>query len=133
MSTREAKLSAKMPRSLGACADLLHDLREERLELQRRAEAIEAQERALKEHIIRTMPKDDTGAAGKHHKVAIITKEVPTVEDWPKLHAYIKRTGAFDLLSRRLNEAAVRERWEDRKQIDGVGVYTVVTVSLTKV
>jgi hypothetical protein len=134
MSSREAKLSAmKMPRSLGACADLLADLREERLALQKRAEAIKARERAVEEHVIRTLPKDDTGAAGRHHRVRVVTKEVPTVEDWDELYAYVRRTKSFHLLARRLNEAGVRELWEDRKRVPGVGVFTAVTVSLVKV
>jgi hypothetical protein len=42
----------------------------------------------------------------------IITRRVYSIkpEDWPTLHAYIARTGEFDLLHKRLSITALRER-----------------------
>lgn len=134
-----AKLASKAPKmpawpkSMGACADKLYDLREQRLAAKRVMEALEEKEKALKEHIINNLPKSDTGAAGKHHRVQVITKEVPRVEDWEKFYGYVKRFGAFDLLQRRLNETAYADRVADKKKVPGIGAFKAVSVSLTKV
>lgn len=122
----------KIPKSMGACADLLYELRTKRLAAQKVADEIKADEDALKEHIINNVPKGDTGASGKHHHVSVYTDVIPRAADWDKVWAYIKKTGSFDLLQRRLNDAAVKERWEDKKQIPGVESFNVVKVSLTK-
>lgn len=122
----------KIPKSIGACADLLFDIRQERLAAQKIVDAIREEEQILIDHIIDNVPKGDTGAAGKHHQVSVYTDVVPQAEDWDKVFKYIKRTGEFDLLQRRLNSAAVKERWEDNKSIPGVTTFNAVKVSLTK-
>ena len=127
----------KIPKSIGACADLLFDLRQERLKLDKVVENMKANETLLQEHIINSLPKGDTGAAGKHHKVAVRTEQIPQIDGdnggWEKLYAYIKRTGSFDLLQRRLNPKAVMERLEDKKKVPGTKLFNVVKVSLTVV
>ena len=128
-----AEKKLKFPKELGACADLLFVLKSQRLEAQRIAQDFEAQEKALKEHIINTLPKSSTGASGKTHRVSVVTRTVPQVQDWTKVYAYIKKTGNFQLLQRRLAENAVDELWEANKTIPGVNPFTVVSVSLTKV
>lgn len=122
-----------LPKSLGACADLLFDLREKRLKAERQVEAMRSEEARLKDHIINALPKGDTGARGRHHQVAVVTATVPRVVDWDRFHQYIKRTGAFELLQRRVADAAVAERWDDRKTVPGVEPHTIVKVSLTKI
>lgn len=128
----------RIPKSMGACADLLFDLREQRLAATVIVDAIAAQEKELKEHIINNLPKGDTGASGKHHHVSVYTDPIPRIEDPDKLYAHIKKTGEFDLLQRRLNNAAIKERWDDPKNrkgqagVPGVGVFNAVKVSLTK-
>lgn len=123
----------KIPKALGACADMLFDLKQERLALEKVVDSMKANEKTLTDHIIDNLPKGDTGACGKHHKAVVVTEAIPRVEDWDKTYAYIKRHNAFELLQRRLNAAAVRERLEDGKTIPGVGSFTAVKVSLTKV
>lgn len=122
----------RIPKSMGACADLLFDIRAERLEAQKVVDEIKEREDALKEHIINNLPKGDTGASGSHHHVSVYTDAVPRAEDWDKVWAYIKKTGNFDLLQRRLNDAAVKERWDDGKKLPGIVPFNVVKVSLTK-
>lgn len=122
----------KIPKSIGACADLLFTIRQERLAAQKVVDEIKEREQALIEHIIDKVPKGDTGAAGKHHQVSVYTDPTPQAQDWDAVFKFIKRTGAFELLQRRLNSAAVKERWEDGKKIPGVEPFNVVKVSLTK-
>jgi hypothetical protein len=129
-----AEVKYKFPPKLGACADRLYQLREKRLTMQKDTDAVEAEEKALKEHIIQTLPKSEAGGiAGKVARVSVVTKSVPRAEDWEKVHAYIKKTGSFDLLQRRLSDSAVQERWDAGKKVPGVEPFNVVTLSVNKV
>lgn len=124
----------KFPKALGACADKLYQLREARLAKQKEAEAIEAEEKALKEHLINTLPKSEAnGVAGKVARVTVVTKPVPQVKDWEKFYAHVKKTGQFELMQRRLSDTAIKERWEAGKSVPGVESFNVVTVSINKV
>lgn len=123
----------KFPKALGACADLVYSLRQERLAAQKVVDALEEKEKALREHIINTLPKSEaTGAAGKLARVTVVTKDVPQVKDWEKFYAYVKRHNAWDLMQRRLATAAVTERWEAGKEVPGVEAFQAVTLSINK-
>jgi hypothetical protein len=123
-----------LPKTLGQCADALYTTRQERLLLQKQVDDLAAYEQRLKDHIIATLPKSDqTGAAGKLARVTVGTKQVPTVKDWEALYKYVKRSGSFELLQRRLGDAAIQERWAAGKAVPGVEPFTVVTVSVNKV
>lgn len=129
-----AEIKYKFPKQLGQCADKLYQLRELRLSEQKKVDAIEAEEKALKEHIIQTLPKSEaSGVAGKVARVSVITKIIPRVADWDKLYAHVKKTGAFELFQRRLSDSAVQERWEAGKQVPGVETFNAVSVSINKV
>lgn len=122
----------KLPKTMGACADLLYETRQKRLEAQKIVEQLAKDEAAIREHIINNLPKSDTGASGKKARVSVTTKQVPQVKDWDKLWAHIKKTGQFDLMQRRLSDSAVKERWEAGKQVPGVDAFGAVTVSINK-
>ena len=125
-----------IPKTLAACADRLYVLRQQRLEIERRAEELKSEERALKVHLINALPKSDAnGVEGRVARARITVKDVPTLEDAAALKRYIKRYGAADLLEVKetLSTKAVRERWKDGKAIPGVGVFHAVDVSCTKV
>lgn len=128
------KKTFKIPKTLGACADRLYETRQKRLAMQKEVDEVEAEEKALREHIIQTLPKSEaSGVAGKVARVTVVTKDVPQVKDWDAFYKYVSRTKSFDLLQRRLGETAVKERWENGKKIPGVEAFTVVSVSLNKV
>lgn len=122
-----------IPKTIGGCADKLFKLREEKSRLNKQIKALDEHEKAIKNHIINTLPKSQaTGVAGKLARVTVVTKTVPTVKDWEKVWKYISRQKAWDLLQRRLNEKAVKDRWEDGKKVSGVEPFEVVTISLKK-
>lgn len=124
----------KPPKTLGACVDLLYTTRQARLAKGKEMEDLEVVEKALKDHLIDNLPKSDaSGVAGRLARATINTKKVPTVEAWDDLYRYVKRTGRFDLLQRRLAEGAVKEMWDAGKAVPGVGTFNAVTVSLNKV
>ena len=123
----------KFPKALGACADRLFTLREQRLNAQKEVDKLASEESAIKEHIINTLPKSEaSGVAGKLARVTVVTKQVPQVKDWDKFYAHVKKTGQFELLQRRLTDAAIKERWEAGKQVPGVESFNAVTVSINK-
>lgn len=123
----------KAPKSLAQCADLLYEIRAERLLQQKVVDELQAKETLLKNHLIDNLPKSEaSGVAGKVARVSIGVDEVPRVEDWDKLYAYVKKNNAFELLQKRVANVAVEERWEHGKEVPGVGRFKVVKVSLNK-
>lgn len=135
MATKKP-VARKIPKTLGACADALHDAKEERLALEKQVEALRKFEAELTEHIIRHLPKSDArGIAGKKVRVTIRKKTVPTVRDWDKLHAYILKNakkGAFALLQKRVSATAIQEVWDAGKEVPGVEPFEAVTLSVNK-
>lgn len=130
----DEKPKFKFPKTMGACADRIYELRRTRLDAQKEVDKIAAEEAALKEHIINSLPKSEaSGVAGKVARVTVVTKELPQVKDWEAFYKYVKRTGSFDLMQRRLTDSAVKERWEAGKEIPGVEHFNAVTISINKV
>ena len=141
------KKTLKIPKSLGACADLYHDKREERLALDKESREMKADETAICNHIIDQLDKNDEGGAvGKRFKALVKTEDVYIVEDWDAFYKHLKKTGEFDLLNRALNQASVKERvaMQDRpagkrgenwkpKLPPGIGKFVAKKLSVTKV
>jgi hypothetical protein len=127
-------LGGPIPRTVGRVADLYRDIRELRLSMEKEAETVKARESELKEYIINNLSKsDDTGAAGLRYRAQIVMKVVPRAADWPKVHAFIQETGRFDLLQKRLGEAAVKDMWDNNETVPGVEKVSVPDVSITKI
>lgn len=123
----------KIPKTVGACADLLLDLRSEKAIQQKKVDEIDEKIKALQAHLIETLPKSDqTGAVGKVAKALVKVVQEPTVKDWDAFYAHIAKTKSWDLLQRRIASPAVKERWEAGKQVPGVETFPVVKVSVTK-
>lgn len=132
--TAVKKAKFTIPKQIGACADLLYQLRSNRLVQQKVVDGLEEQEKALKEHIIKNLPKSKaSGVSGRVANVKVETKKVAQVKDWKKFYAHVKKTGDFELLGRTIKQEAIRERWEARKKVPGVETFDAVTVSCTKV
>lgn len=123
----------KLPKGDGAKADLLYQTRAARYKLQHEVAKLEATEGAIEDYFINSLSKDSTGVAGKLGRVQIQLKTIPVVEDWPKFYAHVKKTGNFELLQRRLSDGAVKERWENKKDVPGVSKLNIKKVSCTQV
>ena len=100
-------------------------IRLERLELQRKVNELDAAEKKLKEKII-----EELRAGTPHKGVILIQKDKPIVANWTLLYAHIQATGEFELLHRRLTEAAVLERRADGESIPGVGWFPVFDIKV---
>lgn len=128
-----AKKPRAIPKSLGGCADRLFKLRDEKALLASQVKVLSEEEGRIKEHLINTLPKSKAeGITGKAARARILQKDVPSVDNWEQLYKYVKRTGSFELLARKVNAVAVKERWEDKKKVPGVKSYKVTSVSITK-
>lgn len=132
------ELGAPVPKSIGRCADLYHDVRELRLLMEKEVEAIKARETEIQEHIINNLSKsDDTGAAGLRFRAQVRTEAKPQVSDekggWKALWAYIAEHDRFDLLQKRLGDKAVADMWEQGETVPGVAKVLVPKLSITKI
>lgn len=126
----------KLPKSMGACADLYFEARQKRLAADKAAAELKAEEVRIAEHIINNLDKNSTGAAGKHHRVQVITKPKYRInaEKWNDFYKWVAKNNAFDLLQKRLSEEALRDRLANSKaKIPGVEAFQAVGLSLTKV
>jgi hypothetical protein len=124
----------KVPAKLGACADLLYTTQQKRYEVQKLVDELKAQETQLKDKIINELPKSEaSGVTGKLARVTVVCKEQPRIDDQDKLFAFVKKTNRFDLLQKRLSDAAIRDMWDEGKEIPGVSKFNTVGVSINKI
>ncbi len=134
MATKAKKYT--IPKSLAKCADDYYETRNERLAIEKSAEALKEKESLLKNHLIENLPKSlATGVAGKLCRVAAVTKTIPQVKDWDKFYEYVAKNrskGGFALLNRAVNAAAVKDIWEAGKTVPGVESFNAVTLSINK-
>lgn len=132
--TNPLLVGSVMPKSIGRCADLYHDVRELRLMMEKEVEAIKARETEVQEHIIANLSKsDDTGAAGLRYRAQVKTEAKPQIADWKELTGYILEHDRFDLLQKRLGEKAVADLWDAGETIPGVAKVHVPKLSITKI
>jgi hypothetical protein len=124
----------KKAKTAAARADLLYLVDEERLRVQKSAEAIKKFVSKLEKWFIQELPEDDaTGVAGKVARVQLKKKSRPSVVDWGKFYAHIKKKGEFELLNRAPNAKSIKERWEQGKEVPGIEQFIYSAVSVTKV
>ncbi len=128
-------VGAPVPSSIGACADLYHDIRTLRLSMDSKVREVKARETEIREHIIDTLSKaEDTGAAGQRYRAQIVTKVKYNVLDWGIVTAWIRKNDRFDMLQKRLSDVAVKDWVEANERIlPGTERLTVPDVSITKI
>lgn len=125
--------SRKVPKLLGDCADALYTTRAERLSIKKDVAALEDYEKEIKNYIIDNLPKSNaSGITGKVATATIQPKDIPIVEDWDIFGKYLKKTGFYHLLQRRLSVEAVNEILDSGKKIPGVAMFRVLEVNVRK-
>lgn len=125
--------AAAAPTINGRKIDALYALREQRLALERQVDQLREKEHALEEELIELCGKARlNGAKGKLASITVMSKLVASVKEWDLLYAYIKRNNAFELLQRRVSDAAVNERWAAKQQVPGVEPFQVTKLSVRK-
>lgn len=128
------KLTYKVPKTIGGAIDLLYEVRGKRFEAQHAMEKEKTQESLIELLIFEKFGKSELeGAKGKAAQASISRKDVPTIDDDEKFFGHIKKHPEdIDLLQRRLSTEACKLRFEAGKTIPGVGIFTKVSLSLTK-
>lgn len=125
---------------LAQTVDLYFETRQKRLDMQKEVDAVQAEERKLKEFLINNISKTEhaTGVAGKLMCATIVQNIEPAPEDWNDIYKFLAKSykgptaNNFDLLQKRLSPPAVRERWEGNVDLPGIGRVQVTELSLTK-
>lgn len=131
-------VGAKLPDTMGRCADLYAAVRGLRLQMDKEVEAIKARENEIREHIINNLSKSqDTGAAGLKYRAQIVVKRVVKVADWGVFHSWIRKNDRFDMLQKRISDKAAADWMDDpqngNRPLPGTEVVNVPDVSITKI
>ena len=123
-----------LPAGVGQMADEYSEVRAERLRIEKQAASVKSRETEIYNVIMSTLNESvDTGASGQTYRVQRIEKEGLAVEDWPSFWAYIQKTGAFDMLQKRLSDKAVADRVEGEGMLPGIKKSEFSTLSFTKI
>ena len=124
---------------LNACPDEYRRVRDIRLAMEKEVEKVKSYESALRQHMIDSIPKDSKGVFGLQFKAQIVTKPSIRVagEGWGPFLAFVRQTGRFDLLQKRINPGALLELADEGAAqghaIPGTERYQEVDLSVTKV
>ena len=122
-----------MPTSALSLAQQYFKAKGHRLQADKVAAELKETETDLKTQLMNTLHSQGLNSVGDKQRVyAIVTSDEPQVEDWARLYQHVQNTGEFELLFRRINPAAVKERWELKKAVPGVGKFPVEKLSVTK-
>lgn len=111
--------------SVGGLIDSIWELREEKRDIEKKAEAVSAKISELEEQLMATLEEQGLDkATGKTATASISTSVVANVVDWEKLYKYVKKTGYFHLFQRRVSDTACRELFENhtKKQLEATGL-----------
>jgi hypothetical protein len=107
--------------SIGSRIDALNELRENKRKLEEQIKVIEGSYHTLEEALMEDLKTQGMDkATGKKATVSISSTVVGTISDDKAFFAYVKKTGFFHLLQRRLSDPAVRELLESKGSIPGV-------------
>lgn len=121
------------PFSPGKLVDLVWTLREQRKLIEARADLIKADEDRIKDHLIRTLTKQElTKLSGKFASCSLTETVKPSVLDWDVLNDYILKHDAWDLRNKAANAAAFRARWEAGETIPGVEKFRDINLNVRK-
>lgn len=133
MTKNRFQKGGPIPEALGRVGDLYAEVRQLRLDMEKEVDEVRAREAELREHLIDNLSKsEDTGAIGLKMRVMVRTKTKPKVADWDAFHAYVRDTGRFDLLQKRVAERAVMDMDEAGNMPPGVERIHIPELSVTK-
>lgn len=126
-------MADQVEETLGQMIDKLYQTRAERLEVTKRVDAMKEQERQMRAKIIELL--DSVGlakASGQLATCGITVILEPVVNDWDKVHEFIRENDRFDLLQKRLSVTAWREMYLENNLVPGTESMEVTDISLTK-
>lgn len=115
-------------------ADLYFEAKNERLQFAKQLEEMDRREKDLRQQVIAALNNEGVeGVSTKKVRVTLVSKIFPKVVDWEQVQKYIKKTNNWFVMQRRLSDAAIKEIWEDGKQIPGIESDSILVLSVNKV
>lgn len=136
--SQQKRLEVQQPKKITAeqaleVAQSYTTLREQRLEIQKKVDEIEVREKQAKKMLMDMLIALNVNSVGDTKKIyELVTQDEPTVDSFEQLYAHIRSTGEFDLLYRRVNSAAVKERWDLGQEVPGIKKFPAISLSVTK-
>jgi hypothetical protein len=107
--------------TIGSRIDSLNELREQKRALEEQIKVIEGSYHELEEALMEDLKTQGMDkATGKKATVSISSITVGNLVDDKAFFAYVKKTGYFHLMQRRLSDPAIRELLESKGSIPGV-------------
>ena len=121
LAVKEAAVASAVKERLvggiGSMTDKLFDLREKKRELEDKIKALETEAGEIEEVLMGRLEAEGTrNGSGRKASISITVTEVANVIDWDDFHKWIKRTGNFQVLQRRVSDAA----WREVRDLKGV-------------
>lgn len=132
MSTTDAPAKPlRKIKGIGPAIDELFELRSKKQELEKQIKDIEADYGEIEEALLAKLKAEGTDkGAGKRASASITKTVVGNLADADKFFAYVKKTGYFHLLQRRLSDPAIRELLASKGSIPGVTTFDKVRLNL---
>lgn len=134
MTTVTAPAKSSRALSVGTMIDRMWELREEKKKLEAAAKELTSKMDELEEALAAKMDADGvTKATGKSASVSFsfsVAANVQGDDGWKMLYAYIKKTGYFHLLQRRVTDTAYKELLDAGKRVPGVEPFTKKRINL---
>ena len=119
--------------TLGEAIDTLYQARAARLVKAKEVKDLQVIEAAAKIEVLKLLEASGLKkASGNFATAGITTDDVPFVEDWDKIYAYIKDNNRFDLIQKRLGVIAWRDLFNDGILVPGTTAAIDRDISLTK-
>lgn len=129
--------STPMPATeLAALADKYWHTRTRRLEADKTAAELKAEESAAEATLITQMRLQNLSAIGGRAvrlSLPAVPDYKPAVKDWAALYEHILANRDFSLLQKRVGEAACKERWAANVEVPGVEKFAVYKLSKSEV
>lgn len=128
------KLTPELAQSLDPeeAAALYLSVQESRKEADKVAKELKKDEMLIKERIMIILDEKD-GIVYGDHAFTRTEKIVASITDWHKLQEFIAETGNFQILQRRIKDAAIKELASDGVKVPGTEPLTTFDLSIRKI
>lgn len=128
-------VTARLSGTLGSNIDAMWALREQKRALEAEVKVISEKLEAYEEGLMAKLESEGMiKATGTAATVSVSESIVATVEGgdegWKLFHAYIKKTGYFHLLHKRISDEAYRELLRTGKKVPGLQPFTKKRLNL---
>lgn len=116
--------------------DAFKALRDMRLEEQRKVDELKKQETSLQHELLDYLNEhpEVNGVMGSTHKAVMKHSTVPIITDYAVFQQHLIDSGEWDLATQlRPSAPAIRDRWDDKKEIPGIESIQETKLSVTKI